>query len=348
MTIILVVANRDDAEPTAGMWDDLRPTLAALHAYGGGRTVLAWAGAVAPDGLPSSVETVELDHHLSDWEMRAAVAPSLPDGIVVLVGDTVVVEPDSVDALLADVAAIETSGSPLGMVAARSDSGSGPQLGRDSDAQPVQVDRLEVTLAALDRRHLLAMDPPLCDVAGDAMVTVWLARSGHSCFVSRAYVHRPPTGRPPLWVEGGGIHREIFERFMHFRTDLLDPIAAPGSGPAPPRGVEDSDPVAAHHRWLQAPEGVERQLGLSRALRRLDRPREAAEALWDLDLSTLAEVDLREVAELLRLNGQLHLERQLIGLRPERFAAEIAEVDDLVACTPPSWLPPQWLADVES
>lgn len=349
MSCFLVVANRDDAEPTDGMWDDLRPALSALHAFGGGRpTVLAWAGTVAPVDLPASVTAIEVDHHLSDWEMRSAVAHTLPDGVVLLVGDGVVVGPDSVETLLADVASAAAGDADVGMVSARCDSSSGPQLGPVPDGQVVDVDRLEVTLTALPRRHLLDVAPPLCDVAGDAMVAVWLARSGRRNLVSRAYVHRPPTGRPPLWVEGGGIHPEIFQRFMHFRTDLLDPIATPGSGPRVPRGVELTDPVAAYHGWLQAPNGVERQLGLSRALRRLDRPREAAEQLWDLDLSTLDEIDLREVAELLRLNGQLHLERQLLGLRPELFDRELAELDGLLERTPPSWLPAQWLADVET
>jgi hypothetical protein len=349
MSCFLVVANRDDAEPTEAMWDDLRPTLAALHAHGGGTpTVLAWAGAHPPTGLPSSVAAVEVDHHLSDWEMRAAVAHSLPDGLVLLVGDGVVVAPDSVETLLADVARAQAAGVGIGMVGARCDSSSGPQLGPDPDGDLVPVDRLEVTLTALPRHLLLDLDPPLCDVAGDAMVTVWLARSGHQSLVSCAYVHRPPTGHPPLWIDGGGIHPEIFERFMHFRTDLLDPVATPGSGPPPPRGLELTDPVAAHHAWLRAPDGLERKLGLSRALRRLDRPREAAEQLWDVDLSTLDEIDMREVAELLRLNGQLLLERQLLDLRSERFGPEIQELDGLLERTPASWLPAQWLADVEA
>ena len=101
--------------------------------------------------------------------------------------------------------------------------------------------------------------------------------------------------------------------------------------------------MQAHHAWLAAPEGPERQLGLARSLRGLDRAREALSMLWDLELEHLPEHDLRDVAALLRFNGQLLIERQLLDLRPEVFADEIADLDELLSLAPSSWLPEQWV-----
>ncbi|MEM9609451.1 MAG: hypothetical protein AAGA99_18655 [Actinomycetota bacterium] len=346
----LLIANRDEAEPSASMWDDLRPCLWALAAFGEGRPVhLGWSGAVAPTGVPDVVRAIELPRHLSDWQARQHLAAHMDPGPLFLVGDRVVIGPDTMEAIRFDLRAVAQAVGDGGIVAARCDSSTGPQRGPvdlDGGAERiVPVDRLEVTVAAIDRDVLLAIGAPLCDVAGDAMVTVELARAGRQSFVGGGYVHRPPTGRPPMWMPDGTLHPEIFERFMHFRTDLLDPVPAPGSGAPPPRESEARDPVRAHHAWLAAPEGLDRQLGLARSLRALDRPGEAASMLWGIDLSALPEADLRDVAGLLRFNGQLLLERQLLDLRPGVFADEIAELDDLLERAPRSWLPEQWTAD---
>ena len=158
------------------VWDDLRPGLAALHAFGGGHpTVLAWRGATEPDRLPASVRAVRVPDGLTADEARTHGAGALPDGMVVLVDDRVVIGPDSLDLLLADVAAIESAGESWRSLSARCDSSPGAQRGplaADAVASVEPVAAAEVTLTVLssdvDRR------------AGDGRD-----------FVSRSHVHRP-------------------------------------------------------------------------------------------------------------------------------------------------------------
>ncbi len=344
----LVVANRDDQDPVASSWDDLRPCVESIHAHGGGRpTTLGWSGPVEPDDLPGSVTAVELPPHLSDWQARRWLAEEtqVESELLLLVGDGVVITPTSVDALLADVGELDGAGTRWGVVAATCDTSTGPQRGPvDQATGRTAVDRLEVTLAALRRCDLLDVDPPRCDVAGDTMVAVELRRGGAQSFVSTSYVHRPDRGLPALWHADGSVDHEVVERLMHFRPDLLDPLPSGRHGPAPTRAMEVEQPSAAHAAWIDAAPGVERSLGLARTLGRIHRHREAVEALWEVDLDALADEDFSAVADLLRLNGQLLAERSLRSTRPHLFGPELRELDELIALAGERSLPPQWAA----
>ncbi|MFN8034912.1 MAG: hypothetical protein U0V73_03155 [Acidimicrobiia bacterium] len=210
MLSILLPAARRGAVDDQTVWGDVRVALASIAAYAPGvDVVLAWSGAAEPRDLPPNplVRMMQQPGGITTasqaWNWCATQTDA--DELVIL-GDDVVLHPDTVELLLADVAFLrrEVHGQKLGVVGARSNYVKGPQNIRnpnggalqgnsmfyDSEASIVPTTMVVPVAAWIERAafELVGGFPPT-NWFGDDLLCWDLAQRGYRHFVSRAYVH---------------------------------------------------------------------------------------------------------------------------------------------------------------
>jgi hypothetical protein len=210
LSILLPAARRSTPEDAQAVWGDVRVTLASIAAYAPGiDVVLGWNGLEEPRDLPPNpalrlirqAEGIATASAAWNWCAGQTDADEL-----LILGDDVVLHPDTIELMLADVDALrrELPDVKLGMLGARSNYVKGRQNIRngndglldpssmffDTEARIIPTNMVVPVAAWIEHDvfDLVGGFPPT-NWFGDDLLCWDLVQSGFHHFVSRAYVH---------------------------------------------------------------------------------------------------------------------------------------------------------------
>lgn len=210
LSILIPAARRATPDTAQTCWGDLRVALASVAAYAPEcDVVVGWNGLEEPRDLPPNPRARLLRQApgittASDaWNWCAAQTEA--EELLVL-GDDVVLHPDTVGKILEDVAFVrrERPGTKLGFVGARSNFVKGPQNVRAPNGGELPPNMMAYTSeqAIIEVPMVVPIaawvEHAVLDAAGGFPGTNWFAddlicwdlrRAGYAHFVSRAYVH---------------------------------------------------------------------------------------------------------------------------------------------------------------
>jgi hypothetical protein len=358
LPIIVTTRVVDEMADGPDGWAPLAVTLTAALAHASQSPVIVvWEGPVPPTESPLIAASdrctfVERPPFLSRSQAFRWIVDALmhgpdggdePTGDLLWLADDVVIGPDTVATLLADVATIRASqsGLPLGFVSCRADHAPLPQqVGVTAADQIVEINRGELNLAFVPEAIAEILVPVWHDDLGDEVLGLDLSLAGFRHFVSRAVVQRPAGHRITSWGPGGQVPPDAAAMLTYIRPDIVDALTGVPDGLARPTPADEAaDPAGALRAWRSQPlrhDGVplhDVAFGTARCLRALGRPAEAAAALGDLDVPMLTIGEARFVADLARLLGDHETALDVYAERPD-LAAEHAELTALLAQAP--------------
>jgi hypothetical protein len=237
-TAIIVPAYRQGAADQEH-WDDLRVCLSAVAAYAKGfEVVVAWDGPCEPLDLPRNERCRVLRRPAGLKSPQAhywAVQQTGADDFIGL-SDDVVLQPDTVDRLLEDVAFIRSHGYKPGIVGCRSNFAPGAQNvraanggtwegavdGYTSEATILRADRISPFCAYVSREATEVVGSPEVEWFSDDLACFDLAREGYTNWISRAYVHHVGMRSSADGLEAcERLNREAMAWLAEHRPDFL-------------------------------------------------------------------------------------------------------------------------------
>ena len=265
MSLAISLATYRAGPATEETWDDLRVCLGSVKAYARGiETVVAWDGPSPPNDLPPNPMCRVLARPpgmQSGTAWRWAIEQTDADDLVML-SDDVVLQPDTIDKLVQDVATLRGAGHRVGFLGCRSNfsigrqnircpnggTWSGSMGGFTSEDSVLKVDRISPACALISRTASDICGAPDVEWFSDDIPCYDLSQVGYTHWVSRAYVHHigMRSSEPDRAVAIARLEAEATTWVQEHRPDfwqhLQGRIAAAAAGREPDADQRPQDP----------------------------------------------------------------------------------------------------------